>query len=234
MYPDEQRAAFRRSEELIAQIRPPWLAVNRKLCAGCSKVIHRERRHCGRRWCPLVHQTWLRDREAVIRRALQTHGGPFLVIAITQTHKPGWWECETDRVIQESFARASAVARSGPRSLSRRTRSSPSGGAHCSITPVRGHCERCSARDMRSTPRLASSFRRSSLNRVVSITGIWCSAMRARSRRRSLASSSMRSLASRPSTTSVSLTATAMRSGGNANTRGLVRLSGQRATCRGT
>lgn len=37
---------------------------------------------------------WLRDREAVIRRALQTHGGPFLVIAITQTHKPGWWDCD--------------------------------------------------------------------------------------------------------------------------------------------
>jgi hypothetical protein len=93
-YSDEQRAAFRRTEELIAQIRPPWLAVNRKLCAGCSKVIHRERRHCGRRWCPLVHPTWLRDRESVIRRALQTHGGPFLVIAVTQTHKPGWWDCD--------------------------------------------------------------------------------------------------------------------------------------------
>jgi hypothetical protein len=93
-YSDEQRAAFRRTEELIAQIRPPGLAANRKLCAGCGKVIHRERRHCGRRWCPLVHQAWLRDREAVIRRALQTHGGPFLVIAITQTHKPGWWDCD--------------------------------------------------------------------------------------------------------------------------------------------
>jgi hypothetical protein len=93
-YSDEQRAGFRRTEELIAQIRPPWLAADRKLCAGCGKVIHRERRHCGRRWCPLVHQTWLRDREAVIRSALQTHGGPFLVIAITQTHKPGWWDCD--------------------------------------------------------------------------------------------------------------------------------------------
>jgi hypothetical protein len=93
-YSDEQRAAFRRTEELIAQIRPPWLPANRKLCAGCGKIIHRERRHCGRRWCPLVHQTWVRDREAVIRRALQTHGGPFLVVAITQTHKPGWWACD--------------------------------------------------------------------------------------------------------------------------------------------
>ena len=67
---------------------------NRKLCAGCGKVIYRDLRNCGRRWCPLVHRTWLRDREAVIRRALQEHGGPFLVIAITQTHKPGWWDCD--------------------------------------------------------------------------------------------------------------------------------------------
>jgi hypothetical protein len=91
---DEQRAAFRRTEERIARIRPSWLPANRKLCAGCDKVIHRELRNCGRRWCPLVHRTWLRDREAVIRRALQVHGGPFLVIAITQTHKPGWWNCD--------------------------------------------------------------------------------------------------------------------------------------------
>jgi hypothetical protein len=30
----------------------------------------------------------------VIRRALQEHGGPFLVIAITQTHRAGWWDCD--------------------------------------------------------------------------------------------------------------------------------------------
>jgi hypothetical protein len=93
-YSDEQRAAFRRSEELIARIRPKSLAADRKLCAGCGKIIHREGRNCGRRWCPLVHQTWLRDRESVIRRALKAHGGPFLVIAITQTHEPGWWACD--------------------------------------------------------------------------------------------------------------------------------------------
>jgi hypothetical protein len=93
-YSDEQRAAFRRTEEIIARIRPQSLRANRKLCAGCGKIIHRERRNCGRRWCPIVRQTWLRDREAVIRRTLQAHGGPFLVIAITQTHKPGWWDCD--------------------------------------------------------------------------------------------------------------------------------------------
>jgi hypothetical protein len=41
-----------------------------------------------------VHPTWLRDREAVIRRALQKHGGPFLVIALTQTHDDRWWDCD--------------------------------------------------------------------------------------------------------------------------------------------
>jgi hypothetical protein len=93
-YSDEQRAAFRRTEEVIARIRPESLPVDRKLCAGCGKVIYRDLRNCGRRWCSLVHRTWLRDREAVIRRALQAHGGPFLVIAITQTHEAGWWNCD--------------------------------------------------------------------------------------------------------------------------------------------
>jgi hypothetical protein len=93
-YSDEQRAAFRRTEEVIARIRPASLPEDRKLCAGCGRIIHRDRRDCGRRWCPVVHRTWLRDREAVIRRALQEHGGPFLVIAITQTHRAGWWDCD--------------------------------------------------------------------------------------------------------------------------------------------
>ena len=93
-YSDEQRAAFRRTEEVIARIRPGSLPDDRKLCAGCGKIIHRERRNCGRRWCSLVHPTWLRDREAVIRRCLQEHGGPFLVIAHTQTHETGWWDCD--------------------------------------------------------------------------------------------------------------------------------------------
>lgn len=93
-YSDEQRAAFRRTEEVIARIRPASLPSDRKLCPGCGKIIHRERRTCGRRWCPVVHRTWLADREAVIRRGLQTHGGPFLVIAITQTHEAGWWDCD--------------------------------------------------------------------------------------------------------------------------------------------
>jgi len=93
-YSDEQRAAFRRTEEVIAPIRPASLPDNRKLCPGCGKIIHRELRSCGRRWCPLVHRTWLLDREAVIRRCQQTHGGPFLVIAITQTHEESWWDCD--------------------------------------------------------------------------------------------------------------------------------------------
>jgi len=90
----EQRAAFRRTEEVIAEIRPESVGGDRKLCAGCGRIIHRERRNCGRRWCPLVNGIWSRDREAVIRRALEAHGGPFLVIAITQGHREGWWDCD--------------------------------------------------------------------------------------------------------------------------------------------
>ena len=36
-YSDEQRAAFRRTEEVIAGIRPSWLPGNRKLCAGYGR-----------------------------------------------------------------------------------------------------------------------------------------------------------------------------------------------------
>jgi hypothetical protein len=36
-YSDEQRAAFRRTEEVIAGIRPSWLPGNRKLCVGCGQ-----------------------------------------------------------------------------------------------------------------------------------------------------------------------------------------------------
>jgi hypothetical protein len=43
-YSDEQQAAFRRSEEVIARIRPESLPADRRLCAGCGKIIHRERR----------------------------------------------------------------------------------------------------------------------------------------------------------------------------------------------
>jgi hypothetical protein len=44
---DEQRAAFRRTEEVIARIQPSWLPDNRKLCAGCGQVIYRDLRNCG-------------------------------------------------------------------------------------------------------------------------------------------------------------------------------------------
>ena len=43
-YSDEQRAAFRRTEEVIAGIRPSSLPGNRKLCAGCGKEAVRAER----------------------------------------------------------------------------------------------------------------------------------------------------------------------------------------------
>lgn len=93
-YSDEQRAAFRRTEEVNAGIRPSWLPGNRKLCAGCGKVIYRDLRNCGRRWCPLVRRTWLRDREAVIRRALQEHGGHSWSLRSPRPISPAGWDCD--------------------------------------------------------------------------------------------------------------------------------------------
>ncbi len=68
---------------------------------------------------------------------------------------------------------------------------------------------------------------------MVSITGIWCWAMR--KVEKAFARFFVDALARfAADTTSVSLTATAMRYGDNASTRGLVRLSEQPATCRST
>ena len=121
-YSDEERAAFRRTEEIIARIRPSSLPRDCKLCAGCGKIIHRDLRSCGRRWCPLVHRTWLRDREAVIRRALQVHGGPFIVSrSLRLTRRAGG--TATVLGTQGFRVRAYAAARSRRRSPNGRTTS---------------------------------------------------------------------------------------------------------------
>ena len=93
-YSDDQRAAFRRTEEVIAGIRPSSLPDDRKLCAGCGKSIHRELRTAAGVAARLSIERGFATGEAVIRRALQAHGKPFLVIAITQTHGTGCWNCD--------------------------------------------------------------------------------------------------------------------------------------------
>jgi hypothetical protein len=51
----EELAAFERSKAISAQIRGDGLSEDEKWCAGgCGKLIRRERRSCGRRWCDAV------------------------------------------------------------------------------------------------------------------------------------------------------------------------------------
>ena len=61
---------------MAEEIRPFWLDPNERLCpGGCEKVISRERRSCGRRWCDAVRPTWGRAVGQVIGAALDAYVG---------------------------------------------------------------------------------------------------------------------------------------------------------------
>jgi len=99
--PGEETAAERVSLANSERIRPEWLAPDRRLCPGCDKVIRRESRNCGRRWCDSVRPTWGRTVGEIVRAALSAYcdlysgDGRVLSTVLTCTHKPGWWD--TDR-----------------------------------------------------------------------------------------------------------------------------------------
>jgi hypothetical protein len=95
----EEQAAFARSQAIILQIRPDWLAPDERLCpGGCDKVIRGEARHCGRRWCDAVRPVWGRAVGEIVRAALSAYcdlyagDGRVLSTVLTCTHKPGWWD----------------------------------------------------------------------------------------------------------------------------------------------
>jgi len=55
----EERAAFDHSIANSMRIRGDALSDDEKWCPGdCGKRIHRDRRHCGRRWCDAVRPSW--------------------------------------------------------------------------------------------------------------------------------------------------------------------------------
>ena len=100
-YTREQLGRFAATEGTAEEIRPFWLDPEERLCpGGCGKVITRQRRSCGRRWCDAVRPTWGRTVGEVVRAALNAYlalhggGGRVLTTALTCRHEEGWWDIE--------------------------------------------------------------------------------------------------------------------------------------------
>lgn len=95
----EELAAFDRSKAIIAQIRGDGLDPDEKWCpGGCGKLIRRERRSCGRRWCDAVRPSWASSFRSVIHSALDAYcelfGSEAKVLqgVLTCTAEPWWWD----------------------------------------------------------------------------------------------------------------------------------------------
>jgi len=95
----EELAAFERSKAIADQIRGLELCADEKWCpGGCGKLIRRERRSCGRRWCDAVRPSWASSFRSVIHSALDAYceldGSDAKVLqgVVTCTAEPGWWD----------------------------------------------------------------------------------------------------------------------------------------------
>ena len=95
----EELAAFERSKAISAQIRGDGLSEDEKWCpGGCGKLIRRERRSCGRRWCDAVRPSWAASFRSVIHAALdaycELYGSEAKVLqgVLTCTAEPWWWD----------------------------------------------------------------------------------------------------------------------------------------------
>jgi hypothetical protein len=94
----EELAAFDRSTANSMRIRGDALSDDEKWCpGGCGKRIHRDRRHCGRRWCDAVRPSWASSFRSVIHSALDAYcdllGSEAKVLqgVLTCTAEPWWW-----------------------------------------------------------------------------------------------------------------------------------------------
>jgi hypothetical protein len=110
----EELAAFARSIENSMRIRGDELETDEKWCpGGCGKRIHRDRRHCGRRWCDAVRPSWAASFRSVIHSALnaycELYGSEAKVLqgVLTCTAEPWWWDTS-------KCTHPSSVACSGP------------------------------------------------------------------------------------------------------------------------
>lgn len=92
-------AAFDRSREICDAIRGAGLDESERWCpGGCGKIIRRERRSCGRRWCDAVRPSWAASFRSVIHGALNAYcdlyGAEAKVLqgVLTCTAEPWWWD----------------------------------------------------------------------------------------------------------------------------------------------
>ncbi len=92
-------AAFERTRAVCDSIRGIGLDESERWCpGGCGKVIRRERRSCGRRWCDAVRPSWAASFRSVIHAALdaycELYGSEAKVLqgVLTCTAEPWWWD----------------------------------------------------------------------------------------------------------------------------------------------
>ena len=95
----EELAAFERSKAIADQIRGVDLDPEERWCpGGCGKLIRRERRSCGRRWCDAVRPSWAASFRSVIHSALDAYcelygsEAKLLQGVLTCTAEPWWWD----------------------------------------------------------------------------------------------------------------------------------------------
>jgi hypothetical protein len=110
----EELATCDRSIANSMRIRGDALSDDEKWCSGgCGKRIHRDRRHCGRRWCDAVRPSWASSFRSVIHSALDAYCDLFgseakvLQGVLTCTAEPWWWDTS-------KCTHPSALACSGP------------------------------------------------------------------------------------------------------------------------
>jgi hypothetical protein len=94
----EELTAFDRTLAVVAQIRGGLPEDERWCPGGCGKIIRRERRSCGRRWCDAVRPSWAASFRSVIHSALDAYcelyrsEAKLLQGVLTCTAEPWWWD----------------------------------------------------------------------------------------------------------------------------------------------
>jgi len=107
-------AAFEHSRAVIAEIRGGLDPDVRWCPGGCGKVIRRQARSCGRRWCDAVRPAWASSFRSVIHAALDAYCALYgaeaklLQGVLTCTAEPWWWD-------RSKCNHGSEVECSGPR-----------------------------------------------------------------------------------------------------------------------
>jgi hypothetical protein len=114
VHTSQELAAFERTLRVVADIRGE-LDPDVRWCPGdCGKLIRRERRSCGRRWCNSVRPSWASSFRSVVHAALDSYCSLYgseaklLQGVLTCTAESWWWDRSRCR-------HGAEVACSGPR-----------------------------------------------------------------------------------------------------------------------